>query len=164
MTRATLYLLCGKMAAGKSTLATAMAQQKGCALMVEDQLLEGLYPGEISDLASYLKYSSLLKTTLQPVIVSLLRSGASLVLDFPANTVDQRRWLLALAQQAGVSHELHYLALTDQDCKRQLARRAAANPARRRTDTEQMYNAVTRYFQPPTADEPLTLIVHNRTR
>ena len=130
--------------------------------MAEDQLLEGLYPGEISDLASYMKYSSLLKSTLQSVIVDLLQGGTSLVLDFPANTVEQRRWLVALAQRAGASYELHYLALSDQACIRQLAERAAANPDRKRTDTVEMFEAVTQYFQPPTAEESLTLIVHKR--
>lgn len=148
------------MAAGKSTLASDLASRYQAVLFSEDQLLEGLYPGEIVDLPGYVQYALRVKETLKPVFVDLLRNGTSVILDFPANTVEQRRWLHALAVDAGASHELHYLQASDDKCKRQLAKRAAANPARRRTDTPQMFEAVTRHFQPPAEDEGLTVIQH----
>ncbi len=154
-----LYLLCGKMAAGKSTLAKELSERHGLVVFSEDQLLESLYPGEIKDLADYIAFSNRLKQTLQPVLIGLLRTGTSLILDFPANTVEQRKWLTGLAAQADVAHELHYLQRTDEQCKRQLEKRARENPARRRTDTPEMFDAVTRYFQEPREDENLKLII-----
>jgi predicted kinase len=147
------------MAAGKSTLAEALAKRHGAAIFSEDQLLEGLYPGEIIDLAGYVKFSSRVKTALEPVLINLLQTGTALVLDFPANTVEQRRWLTSLAAQAGVAHEMHYLQRSDQQCKRQLEKRARENPERRRTDTPEMFDAVTKHFRAPGENENLNLIV-----
>ena len=148
------------MAAGKSTLAKALAAQHGITVFSEDQLLESLYPGEITDLPGYVKYSTRLRETLQPVFIELLRSGTALILDFPANTIEQRLWLLELARQAGAHHEMHYLQRSDEQCKRQLEKRARENPARRRTDTPEMFDAVTKYFQAPSESEGVQLVVH----
>ncbi|MEQ8975070.1 MAG: AAA family ATPase [Coleofasciculus sp. C1-SOL-03] len=48
--QATLYLFCGKMAAGKSTLAKQLANDHNAILLVEDDLLSQLYPEEIIDI------------------------------------------------------------------------------------------------------------------
>ena len=51
MSSAKLIFFCGKMAAGKSTLARKLAQREHAVLLVQDELLESLYPGEITDMA-----------------------------------------------------------------------------------------------------------------
>lgn len=43
-----------------------------------------------------------------------------MVLDFPANTVADRQWLLSLAQAAQVPHCLHYLEVDDRFCRARL--------------------------------------------
>jgi hypothetical protein len=45
-----LYFLCGKMAAGKSTFAKRLARAKNAVLLVQDELLGALYPGEIQSI------------------------------------------------------------------------------------------------------------------
>ena len=55
---AKLMFLCGKMAAGKSTLARDLAERSGAILLVQDELLESLFPGEITDVADFLDRSS----------------------------------------------------------------------------------------------------------
>lgn len=62
---------------------------------------------------------------LGPLVVGLLESGANVVLDFPANTLGNRQWLLGLAQAAGVPHCLHYLELDDDTCRARLHARNA---------------------------------------
>ena len=155
-----LHLLCGKMAAGKSTLATHLSQREHCVMLSEDSLLSGLYPGEVVDVDSYVKYTDRIKQALGPHISSLLRNGLSVVLDFPANTVPQREWLLSLAKQADAAHELHYLPRSDEQCKARLAQRAIEIPERRATDTPQMFDAMRPYFEPPLDSESLHVIVH----
>ena len=49
--KATLYFMCGKMAAGKSTLSRELAERVNAVLIVQDDFLERLYPGEIVDIA-----------------------------------------------------------------------------------------------------------------
>src|SRR5215475_66551 len=48
-TSAKLIFLCGKMAAGKSTLARDLAEREEAILLVQDQFLDSLYPDEITD-------------------------------------------------------------------------------------------------------------------
>ena len=56
--RPTLFLLCGKMAAGKSTLAKALADRERAVRLVADEFLARLYPGEIVDVPTYITYST----------------------------------------------------------------------------------------------------------
>jgi predicted kinase len=72
-----LYFLCGKMAAGKSTLARELARRENAILLVQDELLVRLFPGEIVDIPGFVKYSSRLRNALAAHICSLLSSGIS---------------------------------------------------------------------------------------
>ncbi|MFK7854679.1 MAG: AAA family ATPase, partial [Granulosicoccus sp.] len=154
-----LYLFCGKMAAGKSTLAKKIARESNSLLLCEDDLLAQLFPGQITDLASYVKLSSRLKSCLEAIVVDALKQGNSIVLDFPANTVKQRAWLVGLAERAKVDHELRYIRLSDSACKAQLQRRVAENPQRASTDTVDMFESMARFFEPPGLSEGLNVLV-----
>ena len=71
MTSAKLIFLCGKMAAGKSTLARELARRENAILLVQDEFLDHLFPGEITDIPGFVKYSSRLKNALSTL--ALLR-------------------------------------------------------------------------------------------
>jgi len=71
----TLHFLCGKMAAGKSTLAKKLAIKHDAILLVEDDWLTELYPDKIKTISEYAEYSSRLKTVLLQHIITLLSSG-----------------------------------------------------------------------------------------
>lgn len=160
MTTGTLAVFCGKMASGKSTLARQIAQERAWILMSEDVLLASLYPGEITDVPGYVRYSSRLKSAMRPLLLDLLRKGTSVVLDFPANTRQQRQWIRELAMDADAPHEFHFLDCSDAICKARLQTRAVAEPERQATDTEAMFDAITRYFEPPSTDEGFDIIRH----
>ena len=82
---AKLMFFCGKMAAGKSTLARDLAVRENAVLFVQDDFLNALFPGEITDISGFFKYSSRLKNALTPHVCALLSKGISVVLDFPGN-------------------------------------------------------------------------------
>ena len=117
MTTSVLHLMCGKIASGKSTLATALAEQHAAILIGEDRWLAALYPDEIHSVADYVRSARRVRQVLQPLVTQLLGSGVSVVLDVPANTVADRQWLRALADGAHVPHCLHYLAVDDDTCR-----------------------------------------------
>ena len=117
MTPSVLHLMCGKIASGKSTLATALAEQHAAILISEDRWLAALYPEEIRSVTDYLRCARRLRDVLQPLVIDLLGSGVNVVLDVPANTVADRQWLRALADGAQVPHCLHYLDVTDDTCR-----------------------------------------------
>ena len=157
-----LLFFCGKMAAGKSTLSRELASKEDAVLLVEDEFLERLFPGQISDVAAYVKYSSRVRDALSPHIGALLLRGVSVVLDFPGNTRRQRAWFRRLIDDAGAEHELHFIDAPDALCLRQLKQRSDGLPAEREWTTEAEFHAVTAYFEPPAGDEGFNVIRHER--
>jgi predicted kinase len=159
---AKLIFFCGKMAAGKSTLASALAKGENAILLVQDDLLTALYPGEILTVPDFTKRSSQLRNALAPQIAALLSKGVSVVLDFPANTQSQRAWFRELFESAGVPHELHFIDVSDALCKRQLASRSQHLPPDTKWTTEDEFDTITAYFQPPADNEGFNVILHHR--
>ena len=160
--QAKLIFFCGKMAAGKSTLSKALAEQEQAVLLVQDEWLSHLFPGEILDVPDYIRCSARLNAALTPLIGSLLSKGIPVVLDFPGNTTKQRAWFRQLFEAAGVAHELHFIDAPDDVCKRQLRERSAGLPPGTPWTTEAEFDAITSYFQPPAADERFNVIRHER--
>src|SRR5256885_13647059 len=61
-------------------------------LVSEDSWLAGLYPGEMQSVADYVRCSTRLKGLMGAHVQALLDAGVSVVLDFPANTLEGRGW------------------------------------------------------------------------
>lgn len=155
----TLHLLCGKIASGKSTLAKTLVAEHAAILLSEDTWLSRLYPGEILSIADYLRCAQRIRGVVGPLVVSLLESGVNVVLDFPANTLANREWLLGLAQAAEVPHRLHYLELDDATCRARLrARNARGDHDFAATDAE--FELITQHFCVPSEEEGLVIEVH----
>lgn len=156
-----LHLLCGKIASGKSTLAKHLAAEHSALLISEDHWLSRLYPDEIRSVTDYLDRARRIRAVLGPLVIDLLRTGVAVVLDFPANTVADRSWLLSLARTAGVHHTLHYLEQDDATCRARLhARNARGEHDFAATDAE--FELITRYFQAPAVGEGLDIVVHGQ--
>ena len=157
-----LIFFCGKMAAGKSTLARDMADRENAVLLVQDDLLDALFPGEITDIPGFVKCSSRLKNALTPHVCALLSKGVSLVLDFPANTKAQRAWFRELIERAKVEHELHFVDASDALCKSQLRERTMGLPDGTPWTTDAEFEAMNAHFQPPLEDEKFNVVRHER--
>jgi predicted kinase len=157
-----LIFLCGKMAAGKSTLARKLAEKENAVLLVQDELLDHLFPGEITDIQEFVKCSSRLKNALMAHICALLSKGISVVLDFPGNTRAQRAWFRDLFERANAEHELHYVDASDDLCKRQLKKRSEDLPDGTLWTTDTEFEAITMYFQPPSDEERFNVVRHER--
>lgn len=162
MNAGTLHFVCGKMASGKSTCAGKLARAHQAILLEEDHFLVTLFPGDIHSVADYLKYSSRVRDALSQHIVALLTSGSSVVLDFPGNTRNQRRWFRQLIDRAQAPHELHYVDVPDDVCKVQLRERSKALPPGSPFTTDAEFEAITAYFQPPSAEEGFNVVVDGR--
>jgi predicted kinase len=161
-TTAKLIFLCGKMAAGKSTLARDLARRQNAILLVQDEFLDHLYADEITDIPAFVKCSSRLKNALAPHVCALLSKGISVVLDFPGNTRVQRAWFRDIFERAKVEHELHFVDASDALCKSQLKDRTKHLPAGTPWTTDAEFEAITVYFQPPSEDEGFNVVRHDR--
>lgn len=155
----TLYLLCGKIAAGKSTLARKLAERPKTLLMTMDHWMSELFPTENRTIEDFARLSARLRAVLAPHIVAILRQDVSVVLDFPANTVMWRNWMRSLIAEAGVAHELHVLDFPDALCKQRLAQRNAGGDHPYQVD-EETYDLFTSYYVPSSSDEGFNIVRH----
>lgn len=153
----TLHMVCGKIASGKSTLTLQLAQQPKTLLISEDEWLSRLYPGEIKTLDDYVRCTTKLRDIMGTHIEQLLRAGNSVVLDFPANTPNTRRWMRDIIDNAGVAHSLHYLNVSDEECKTRLRRRNEEG-SHRFTTSDAEFDAITQYFVAPSPDEGFNIV------
>ncbi|MFV2056391.1 MAG: AAA family ATPase [Thiohalomonadales bacterium] len=154
----TLHFFCGKMAAGKSTLAKDLAKKEKAILVSEDDWLINLYPGEIIDIAGYVEYSTRLKNICSKHIESVLSQGVSVVLDFPGNTIEQRNWFRNIYQKASVAHTLHFIDVSNETCKRQLRERSKDKPDGTAFTSDSEFDALTKFFQAPSESENFNII------
>ncbi|PSL19335.1 AAA family ATPase [Shimia abyssi] len=148
----TLHLVCGKIAAGKSTLTKQLGQAPETIVISEDAWLSALYGDQMKTLRDYVLYAAKLRGIMGPHVVSLLTRGLSVVLDFQANTVQARTWMRDLLNQTNADHILHYLDTPDGVC---IARMHARNSSGEHpfTVTEAEFHQVNKYFAPPTPQE-----------
>ncbi|WP_321315293.1 ATP-binding protein [Halarcobacter sp.] len=152
-----LHFMCGKMAAGKSTLSKKLAKEYNAIILSEDKLLKMLYPNEIITLQDYVKYSTRLKETLTQHIIELLEKGNEVILDFPANTITQRQWFKKLFETAEVEHIMHYINRSDEVCKQQLKKRNEKISKDEPLIDEATFDAITKYFQEPSNSEKFNI-------
>jgi shikimate kinase len=148
-----LIFFCGKMGAGKTTESKKVALDQNAVLISEDEWLESLYPGQITIFDDYLKFSRQLKPLVTSHVQNILRTGTDVVLDFPANTVSQRKWFKTLYSEIEAPHELIYLNISNEICLKQIAQRRTEQPKRASFDTEEVFHHVTSFFEEPSEDE-----------
>lgn len=156
----TLHILCGKIASGKSTLAARLSAKPGTVLITEDAWLDTLFRDELQTREDYVRCSRRIKSAMQPHIAALLRAGVSVVLDFPANTLGQRRWFKEIVETTGAAHALHFLDVSDEVCLARLrARNTSGDHPFVVTDT--LFHEITGYFTEPDVDEGFTILRHS---
>jgi predicted kinase len=159
---AKLIFFCGKMAAGKSTLARELAAREDAVLLAQDELVEHLFPGEIVDIPTFITYSTRLKNALTPIIHGILRRNVAVVLDFPGNTKRQRAWFRQLIDQTSAAHELHVIEASDDLCKQQLRERSRELPPGAPWTSDAEFDMITAHFDPPADAEGFNVIRHQR--
>lgn len=155
----TLHLLCGKIASGKSTLAAKLSDAPGTVLMSEDAWLAALFVDQMTTGADYVRCSNKLQTIMTPHVAALLNAGVSVVLDFPANTVAQRRWMLDVIGQSKAAHQMHVLDPPDEVCLERLRARNTAG-AHEFAVTEEQFHRFAKHFVVPTEDEGFNVVRH----
>lgn len=152
-----LYFYAGKMGSGKSTHSLQLAKEIKAVHISEDEWLTALYPDQITNFEEYLKFASRIKPLLSKHIQQILTSGTDVVLDFPANTYQQREWFKQLFNNAEAKHQLIHIDADDEVCLQQIKHRRIEQPARARFDTESMFHHVTQYFEAPQPQEGFTI-------
>lgn len=158
-TKTTLFLVSGKIASGKSTLTKQLANQNDALLICQDDWLSTLFPDEIRTLEDYVKYFGRLTNIMGKHVVAILKSGKSVVLDFPANTLKIRAWMKSISDSANCRTEMHFLDVPDQVCLQRLKARNDSSEHQYKTNEEE-FHQFTKYFVAPGITEGFEIIVH----
>lgn len=153
MMKPTLHFLCGKMAAGKTTLSRQLATEHQAVLICEDIWLQRLYPVEITTFEDYLRYSERLKTVVAPHVTELLSQGLSVVMDFPANIPAARLWIRGIFEDANANHLLHFVNTPNERCIEQLQKRNCEKPEGSMEMTVEQFEYITSLFIAPDESE-----------
>jgi len=160
MSPTTLHFFCGKAGAGKSTVARMLAQEHAAILMTEDIWLSRLYGDQMKVFDDYVRFSKKLNTVVGPLVVDLLRTGHSVVLDFQANTAVGRSWFRSVFERADVAHVLHFVQTPDQVCLERIAKRNVERPEGSHHLTEEVFTYVSSLFEEPKASEGFNVRLH----
>lgn len=156
---ATLHMLCGKIAAGKSTLAARLGAAPGTVTLSEDAWLAGLYADQMATGADYVRCAERLRGVMGPHVADLLSAGVSVVLDFPANTAGARAWMRGILTGSGAAHWLHLLDVPDEVCLARLRARNASG-AHPFAVSEAQFHRFTAHFEPPMPEEGFVIERH----
>ncbi len=154
-------MLCGKIAAGKSTLASRLASRTGTVLIAEDDWLHALFADNMHTPADYVRYATKQRDIMGPHIVSLLKTDITVVLDFQANTRESRTWMRGIIESADALHQLHVLDVSDALCLARLRERNASGEHPFAASEEQ-FRRVTRHYEAPTPAEGFNLVLHQQ--
>ena len=156
---ATLHMLCGKIAAGKSSLAAQLGEAPLTVVISEDKWTAPLFGAEMATVADYVRCAAKLRAAMGPHVLDLLKAGVSVVMDYPANTLANRAWMKGIAEQAGAAHVLHWLDVPDEVCRARMHKRNAAG-GHEFAPTDAHFDLITSHFVPPSAGEGLEIVVH----
>lgn len=155
----TLHMVCGKIAAGKSTLCRQLALAPKTLLISEDEWMARLFRSEMRTISNYVEYSGRLRAAMRDHIVDILRGGLSVALDFPGNTLIYRLWMRGLFEAAGANHRLHFLDVPNETCKARLHQRNAAG-THPFAATQEDFDRMLGWFRPPSNDEGFDVTVY----
>jgi predicted kinase len=158
---ATLHFICGKAGAGKTTLARSLGRSLPAIVFCEDEWICTL-GFEIKSLDDFIAASAKCRRVIGPITVDLLRLGVSVVFDFSGNTPKARQWVRGLFETAGADHVLHLIDATDAECLANIHRRNDEKPAGIYWGdvSDEIFHAVTVYFDPPRAEEGFHVVPH----
>ena len=98
---------------------------------------------------------------MKSLVQCILTAGTDVVMDYPANTIGQRKWFQGLYNEVSAPHELIYLDVPDATCLERIAQRKVKQPERAKTDTPEVFAQVTQYFVPPTETEGFKITYYN---
>ena len=128
-------------------------------ILSEDHFLSTFYEGDMTSVADYVRNSARLRAGLEETVVQLLGAGVSVVLDFAANTPDQRAWMMQIVQAAKCDHVLHFLDVPDEICRSRLHARNATGDHPFQVNDDQ-FDWISSHFSPPHEKEGFNVRVY----
>ena len=95
-------------------------------------------------------------------VSSLVNTGVSAVLDFPANTVENQSWIRGILEATNAFYQMHVLEVPDELCLARLRQRntGGEHPF---AVTDEQFRRFSKHFVRPSSDEGFNLAIHDGT-
>lgn len=149
-------LICGKICSGKSYYARQLAQHTGGVILsVDEEMLKinptGLFGDKHEEVAAQVKKQLLDRC------IRLAHAGVPVILDWGYWTRQDRRDAEAFCQTNGLSFEWHYIAVTDEQWRRNIAKRNQAVASGEEKGSffvdDELLKKLQRHFEAPEPEE-----------
>lgn len=151
-TMPSVYLLCGKPGAGKTTLAHQFEQCRAGIRLSADELMVALF-GQHMARETFERRLAACKDYLLNETVRLNRIGVSVVLDWGFWTCAERLATHARLEEQNIMVQLLYLDVPNPELQARLAERNTHLPAGTFEITDAMFTAFSNQFEEPAAPE-----------
>ncbi|MBR3106082.1 MAG: ATP-binding protein [Clostridia bacterium] len=148
---AAVYLICGKICSGKSTLAKSLAREKSAVILSCDEIMT-LFPQPDGDEA-YAAVSEKVKSLLLRKAADIIACGANVILDWGFWYKAERAEIAAFFAEKRVPFSWYYLDISDARLRENIAcRNAHPGPSDYFVDEGLLQKCLSR-FQSPDAEE-----------
>ena len=149
---ATLHLMVGLPCSGKTTLARTLEVTRSALRLTPDEWQLRLFGQDAEDPAHDARHS-LIEALLWDVASRALALGTNVILDYGFWAREEREDYRARAKQLGVSSEVHFLDVPEDELLRRLAQRNVHGLCTAFYIPEAMLLPWIPFFQKPTPDE-----------
>jgi predicted kinase len=146
--RPTLFLTVGLPGAGKTTIARQLAAERRILRLTPDEWMAPLFADSDADGRRDIREGRMIWTAHQ-----VLRSGASVVLDFGCWSSDERYAIRTIAESTGARFELTYVKIDESERRLRASRRWREHPESTFPMSDADHDRFVGLFQPPTAQE-----------
>jgi predicted kinase len=157
--RPSVHLMCGLVAAGKTTLARQLAEELPALRFSRDEWMIRLYALSYDD-PRYVEQLDPCTELIWDMAVRALRLRVNVLLDWNHWSRQRRADALDRARTAGFDAVLHFLDVPLDTAIRRARQRLSTQPAGAHRIDEAAVRHFATIFEPPTDDEGLQLIRH----
>jgi predicted kinase len=152
----TVHLICGSTGAGKTTYATAIAARIGAVRLSIDEWMTTLFVADRPDPPSVewaLERLERCERQMWMIAQQLIERDNDVVFDVGLSTRDQRERMRMLVAQTRAESKLHYLDVSPETRRSRVLARGAQTRGQSFAIDAAMFDAMEKYFEPPTDDE-----------
>jgi predicted kinase len=154
--KATVYVICGFIGAGKTTFAKQLEAQTGAVRITKDEWLIRIV-GNDPTIDGYEDYDGRMCGLSRDVAFRLAEKGIDVIIDEGVWLKEQRDILRRRAEEVGAQAVVYYLNTPIETIRERVARRNTNTANDSFTISEELLDGYLQYWQPPGEDEEYVL-------
>ena len=120
---ADVIFVCGKICCGKTTYSQTICEEKDAVLLSVDEITLAVFDGDLGE--KHDEYVKRIKSYLLKKAAQIVNSGTVVVLDWGFWTKAEREFTKAFFLDNGITAELHYLDISDEQWQKNIRKRNA---------------------------------------